>query len=117
MLQILNKTPFEAHISCFPDENGVDTVYPILKATFDLSADGVAVADTGDGIPAEIAGKIFDPLFTTKAKGIGLGLAVCKSIIENHRGGISVSSEVGKGTTFLIKLPLNVTESQGRVSQ
>jgi len=77
----------------------------------------IAVADTGDGIPAEIAGKIFDPLFTTKAKGIGLGLAVCKSIIENHRGGISVSSEVGKGTTFLIKLPLNVTESQGRVSQ
>ena len=73
----------------------------------------IAVADTGYGIPQETANKIFDPLFTTKAKGIGLGLAVCKSIIENHKGKISVSSEVDKGTTFNIKLPLNVTKSEG----
>ncbi len=50
-------------------------------------------------------GKIFDPLFTTKAKGIGLGLAVCRTIIERHEGSIEVKSEVGKGTTFIIKLP------------
>jgi PAS domain S-box-containing protein len=66
----------------------------------------VKVTDTGHGIPEEIIGKIFDPLFTTKAKGIGLGLAVCKSIIDRHQGHIEAESEVGKGTTFTIKLPL-----------
>jgi signal transduction histidine kinase len=64
------------------------------------------VADTGSGIPEEIRDKIFDPLFTTRAKGIGLGLAVCKSIIERHQGNIEVESQLGKGTTFRIKLPL-----------
>ena len=64
------------------------------------------IADTGNGIPQESIDKIFEPLFTTKAKGIGLGLAVCRSIIERHGGGIEVRSEVGKGTTFTIELPL-----------
>jgi len=66
----------------------------------------VEIADTGTGIPQEIIGKIFDPLYTTKAKGIGLGLAVCKSIIDRHEGQIDVVSKVGEGTTFMIKLPL-----------
>jgi PAS domain S-box-containing protein len=73
----------------------------------------IMITDTGPGIPKEVIGKIFDPLFTTKAKGIGLGLAVCKSIIDNHKGSISVSSKEGKGTTFTIKLPLNSTETEG----
>ena len=64
------------------------------------------IADTGQGIPQEVIGKIFDPLVTTKAKGIGLGLAVCRTIIERHEGNIEVKSEVGKGTTFTIRLPL-----------
>jgi len=64
------------------------------------------IADTDGGIPAEAMGKIFDPLFTTRAKGIGLGLAVCKSIIDRHGGHIEVKSQVGQGTTFNIKLPL-----------
>ena len=64
------------------------------------------IADTGGGMPGETMDKIFDPLFTTKAKGIGLGLAVCKSIIDRHEGHIEVRSKVGKGTTFRIKLPL-----------
>lgn len=67
----------------------------------------VEVADTGDGIPGESLDKIFDPLFTTKAEGIGLGLAVCKAIIDRHEGNIEVKSKVGKGTTFNVKLPLN----------
>jgi len=67
----------------------------------------VRIADTGCGIPKEAIDKIFDPLFTTKAKGIGLGLAVCKTIIDRHEGKIEVKSQVGKGTTFIIKLPLN----------
>jgi signal transduction histidine kinase len=66
----------------------------------------VEISDTGTGIPKEIIGKVFDPLYTTKAKGIGLGLAVCKSIIDRHEGQINVASSVGKGTTFTIKLPL-----------
>jgi len=73
------------------------------------AADGfleLAVTDTGQGIPEKAAGKIFDPLYTMKAKGIGLGLAVCKSIMERHGGQIGVESEVGKGATFTLKLPL-----------
>ncbi len=66
----------------------------------------VKVTDTGVGIPEDAIEKIFDPLYTMKAKGIGLGLAVCKSIIDRHQGHIEVESEVGKGTTFSIKLPL-----------
>jgi signal transduction histidine kinase len=66
----------------------------------------VEVTDTGCGIPQEAMDKIFDPLFTTRAKGIGLGLAVCKSIIDRHEGNIAVKSKVGEGTTFTIKLPL-----------
>jgi signal transduction histidine kinase len=66
----------------------------------------VEISDTGSGIAKENMGKIFDPLYTMKAKGIGLGLAVCKSIIDRHEGQINVASEVGKGSTFLIELPL-----------
>jgi len=68
----------------------------------------VEIGDTGCGIPRETIGKIFDPLYTTKPKGIGLGLAVCKAIVDRHEGRIEVESEVGKGTTFTIKLPLKV---------
>lgn len=66
----------------------------------------VEITDAGCGIPKESINKIFDPLFTTKAKGIGLGLAVCKAIIDRHEGSIEVKSKVGKGTTFNVRLPL-----------
>jgi PAS domain S-box-containing protein len=65
----------------------------------------VAFTDTGGGIPDKIMNKIFDPLFTTKAKGVGLGLSVCKTIMERHEGEIKVKSQVGKGTTFTLSLP------------
>jgi signal transduction histidine kinase len=65
----------------------------------------VAFTDTGSGIPDDIRSKIFDPLFTTKAKGVGLGLSVCKTIMEHHQGEIRVESQVGQGTTFTISLP------------
>lgn len=61
-------------------------------------------SDTGSGISPENLDKLFDPFFTTKAKGIGLGLAVTRQIVENHNGIISVKSEVGKGTTFVVRL-------------
>ncbi|MEM3173169.1 MAG: ATP-binding protein [Candidatus Nitrosotenuis sp.] len=62
----------------------------------------IKIEDTGPGIPASIIGKIFDPLFTTKQEGTGLGLASCKSIVEQHKGTISVSNNP---TTFSISLP------------
>lgn len=66
----------------------------------------VSVSDTGVGIPKENLPKVFEPLFTTKAKGIGLGLAVTKTLVESDGGTIAVQSEAGKGTTFTVKVPL-----------
>ncbi len=65
----------------------------------------IAIQDTGAGIPDEIKPKLFQPLFTTKSKGQGFGLAVCKRVVEAHGGTISFESAVGKGTTFKIKIP------------
>jgi len=67
----------------------------------------VRVADTGSGIPAEVLPHIFDPFFTTKEdqNRTGLGLAVAASIVEQHAGEITVTSEPGKGTEFKVVLP------------
>jgi len=66
----------------------------------------VKVTDTGVGVPEENLGKVFEPLFTTKAKGIGLGLVIAKASIERQGGTIEVESQVGKGTTFTVRLPV-----------
>ena len=63
------------------------------------------VTDTGMGIPQNAIEKIFDPLYTTKINGTGLGLTVSRSIVEEHGGTIEVESEENKGTTFTIRLP------------
>lgn len=64
------------------------------------------IEDNGPGIDKENLSKIFDPFFTAKAKGTGLGLAICHRIIEAHKGEIEVRSTVGKGATFIVKLPV-----------
>jgi two-component system sensor histidine kinase HydH len=69
----------------------------------------VVFDDTGCGIPEDHLGRVFDPFFTTKKDGTGLGLAITYRIIENHRGVIRVISQEGKGTTFVITLPLEGT--------
>jgi len=66
----------------------------------------VTFADTGTGISEAVMAKLFTPLFTTKAKGMGFGLAICKRVVEAHGGKITVESTVGKGTTFTVTLPL-----------
>ncbi|MCW3995003.1 MAG: PAS domain-containing protein [Candidatus Bathyarchaeota archaeon] len=66
----------------------------------------ISITDTGGGIPDDVKAKLFTPMFTTKAKGQGLGLAVVKRLIEAQGGSISFETTVGKGTTFTIKLPL-----------
>ena len=66
----------------------------------------IVVEDTGVGIPTENLEKIFSPFFTTKAQGQGLGLAVCKRLVEAQGGTIEVTSQAGKGSRFTIKLPV-----------
>jgi PAS domain S-box-containing protein len=66
----------------------------------------ISFSDTGIGIPKENLDRIFEPLFSTKIKGSGLGLAICASLVSSHNGRIEVESEVSKGTTFKVKLPI-----------
>jgi len=69
----------------------------------------IDVQDTGCGIPPQHLSRVFDPFFTTKGvgEGTGLGLSVSLGIVERHGGRILVESEVGKGTTFTVCLPLS----------
>ncbi|WP_224361311.1 ATP-binding protein [Hyalangium versicolor] len=64
------------------------------------------VSDQGMGIPSELLHRVFEPFFTTKAQGTGLGLAVVRRILDEHGGEITVESTPGRGTTFIIRLPL-----------
>lgn len=66
----------------------------------------IQISDQGKGVPEEIRSKIFEPNFSTKTSGMGLGLAICKKIIETAKGEITFESRIGKGTTFTIRLPL-----------
>jgi len=65
----------------------------------------IEVADTGKGLTPEECSRLFTPYYTTKQLGTGLGLAIVQSVVSDHRGTISVSSEEGHGTTFRIELP------------
>jgi two-component system nitrogen regulation sensor histidine kinase GlnL len=66
----------------------------------------VQVTDEGAGIPAATRARIFDPFFTTKERGLGLGLAICHQVLEQHRGAIQVESVEGRGTTMTCFLPI-----------
>jgi signal transduction histidine kinase len=76
-----------------------------LKVTFSFT-------DTGVGISEELLPKLFSPLLTTKARGMGFSLAISKRIIELHGGEISVESATGKGTTFRVVLPIRSNIAQ-----
>ena len=65
------------------------------------------VHNNGPAIPPEVMEKIFVPFYSTKPEGSGIGLSLCRQIINNHQGQILVESEEGKGTTFRVLLPLN----------
>ena len=92
-------------------KNAIDAMPDGGRLTFEQSIIGdklkIIVNDTGSGISAENLVNLWKPLFTTKAKGMGFGLSICKRIVETHGGTISVDSQVGEGTTFTILLPIN----------
>ena len=66
----------------------------------------ISVADSGSGIPADELNRIFEPFYTTKQKGTGLGLMIVQRILRAHGGRVELESRVGKGTTFRLWLPL-----------
>ena len=82
-----------------------------IRTSQDGSFVKIEFKDSGSGIPEDVLPKIFEPLFTTKQEGTGLGLPSCKSIIEQHNGNISVKTELGKGTTFIVTLPIMTLKS------
>jgi len=65
----------------------------------------IEVTDTGKGLTPEECSRLFTPYYTTKVQGTGLGLAIVQSVVSDHHGTISVSSDEGRGTTFRIELP------------
>ena len=92
-------------------ENAVDAMsqngtLTITTREFDGSVE-VEFKDTGKGIPDEIRTQLFKPFYTTKIKGMGIGLAICQKFVQAHNGTISVKSEKGRGSTFTVKLPID----------
>jgi two-component system NtrC family sensor kinase len=99
---ILNLVVNASH--AMSDERGTIT----LRTGVDHEDVLIEVIDNGSGIPPAVISRIFDPFFTTKpvGKGTGLGLSLSYGIIKKHHGELTVSSELGKGTTFTIRLPI-----------
>ena len=88
-------------IDALPEERGRVRV----KAENEGDTVAIGITDNGAGIAKDHLDRIFDPFFTTKARGTGLGLSVCRQIIDFHGGSIGIESEPGKGTTVMVRLP------------
>ena len=71
----------------------------------------IRITDQGSGMDAKTQGRLFEPFFTTKKRGTGLGLSIASQIVDGHGGRIEVESELGKGTTFRIELPLKASDA------
>jgi signal transduction histidine kinase len=91
--------------------NAIQAIENKGEITFNCGKDNgfsyISVSDTGAGIGEEDKDKVFEPYYSTKKFGIGLGLAISKRFIEEHGGTIIVESEVGKGTTMQLRIPDN----------
>jgi C4-dicarboxylate-specific signal transduction histidine kinase len=77
-----------------------------VRSTVEGGAVAISVADTGPGIPPDRFGQLFNAFYTTKASGMGMGLSICKTIIEAHGGRIEVDSRLGEGAMFRVTLPV-----------
>ena len=126
---IIHFTKSEEKIMLYTDKTQINRVFTnLLKNAFEASEERefteifidisrvenkvqVSIKDNGCGISSEQADKIFTPNFTTKSSGMGLGLAICKAIVENADGQIRFTSEENKGTTFFVTLPVKGFEA------
>jgi nitrogen fixation/metabolism regulation signal transduction histidine kinase len=102
ILRVMNNLVKNSVQAIGKDENGLIAI-SIVKQDDNFS---VSITDNGCGIPSDMTSKIFTPNFSTKTEGMGLGLAMVKSIIENSGGSIRFESEEGRGTTFTFSLPV-----------
>ena len=97
--------------------NAAAALGPGGRAWIEVEARGqeaiVHINDTGTGIPDEILERVFEPLYSTRAEGTGLGLTVAQRIAKAHEGRIEIESEVGKGTTVRVHLVLATTPAGG----
>lgn len=96
-------------IEAFVEDGEITTRIQVNNATDRVI---IEIEDNGPGISAGVLENIFTPFFTTKARGTGLGLSICQRLIEQHKGTIDVESEPGRGTRFIISLPLMPQEDQ-----
>lgn len=96
-------------VQALDDKNAIGDHFTVMT---EVSGDEVEikVVDTGPGISSELSERIFEPLFSAKSFGVGMGLAIVKSIMEQHNGDIKVESNVGRGTTVILSLPLKQTK-------
>ncbi|MCK5534229.1 AAA family ATPase [bacterium] len=90
-------------VESMSDDGGVLNIDVFRQADKQVE---ISFIDTGAGIDPECVDKIFKPLFSTKTRGFGFGLSICKMIFEKHKGGIKIKSKVGRGTEVIITLPL-----------
>ena len=77
----------------------------VAMAALGPDAVEVSVADTGPGLAEEVAGRLFEPFVTTKRQGMGVGLSICRTIVEDHGGGMTAAPRPGGGTVFRFVLP------------
>ena len=100
VMEALSRTTVPENVELVSE---LEEALPVILA--DPEWVSVSFTDTGLGIQEENLKRVFEPLFTSKAKGIGLGLAVTRTLVEGHCGSIEAQSEHGKGTTFSVRRP------------
>jgi two-component system, LuxR family, sensor kinase FixL len=88
----------------------------VSAATADLAAIEVAVSDSGPGLAPEVAGRLFEPFVSTKPNGMGVGLSICRSIVEAHGGRLWAEPNPGGGAVFRFTLPATPSPEAGGCS-